>query len=283
MLACLDPECEGDQGLVVLIGISAAIFLKYCSLVALQAPQTVNCMLDMLYAEAIGPFKAASLLEHRLTVELDIVLLLEVAFDSVKPSIREKRLRMIFTHSVSVLLLEKCVDYGCGDDALLQIVEGWLAKLCLGLCEVENVVMYLERDAEVSAKVKQTPVSLRLRGEAHKDTDTAAPQADHRRCLVVRLGNVGLKVGLRVELSHQRRFVIVTFEQPSRLLHATCHVSLGLNELAIDKVAENGGEELAHVHTLWKDLSQHATGAGYHKVAGEDGSCRPEHLMGSLG
>lgn len=57
-------------------------------------------------------------------------------------------------------------------------------------------------------------------------------------------------------------------------------ISLGLDQLAKDQVAQDGRIQLAYVYAFREDLCEHARGPRYHEVTREDGSGWPEDLVG---
>ena len=62
--------------------------------------------------------------------------------------------------------------------------------------------MDLESYAEIGAEIKQLTLLLDV-VEVHDDSNATTPQRDHRSCLIIRLGDIRLKVS----------FVIVRREQ----------------------------------------------------------------------
>ena len=91
-----------------------------------------------------------------------------------------------------------------------------------------------------------------------------APERDHGSGFIVSLGDVRVKVVVKV-------VGIV----PTRL---SLHVPLGLDELTEDQVVQNRREYLTDVSRL-EDFCQHSACARNHKITGKYRVARPEHLV----
>ena len=91
--------------------------------------------------------------------------------------------------------------------------------------------------------------------QVHDDGHAAAAQADHRRCLVVGLRNVRVKVACSIVRNNLH--LVVRLNQ----VLVGGYITLSLDQLTKDKVAKYGGKELADVHTLREYLSQHPRGS----------------------
>lgn len=130
--------------------------------------------------------------------------------------------------------------------------------------------MHLESNTQIGSKIKQS--SLVVNVQLEYQPQSPAAERDHAGRLEVGLRNVGLKVLLVV---NQLRPAVV--QQARTVLE----VPLGLDQLAVNQVADDGREYLAHVGTV-KLVGQHSAGSGDHEVAGEHGSAGSVHLVGGL-
>jgi hypothetical protein len=153
-----------------------------------RVPEMIEGHLNMLNTEEVSHLEARSCLKHRFANQMNIVRLFKLALNGFHVLIR---LPFLFTrHEVSLVLLDEGVNNrSCHDSLekalrrvittyLFKVIEGRFAKHGLILREVKDVVVDLEGDSEVCAKVKQILLLL-YRSEAHDDSDSSAAQGNH--------------------------------------------------------------------------------------------------------